>query len=109
MSKLLLPPLVQKLELLLNRLGEPFNQFATKDKYYLNVEEVPNAEANANTNLTRKRPRSSKDYEKYKYVLPSACTIDREKHYRAIQLERNCALAMMDAEPGNHFAIHYDT
>ena len=53
----------------------------TKDKYYLSVEEVPNAEANAHTNQTPKRPRSSGDYEKYKYVLPSARTIDREKYY----------------------------
>ena len=46
---------------------------------------------------------------KYKYVIPSPRTIGREKLYQAIQLDKNYALAMMDAEPEDYIAMHYDT
>ena len=48
-------------------------------------------------------------YEKYKYVLPSALVINRKKHFQAIQAERNCALALIDAEPEELCTMHYDT
>ncbi|KAK6179055.1 hypothetical protein SNE40_011501 [Patella caerulea] len=81
----------------------------TKDRYYLSVDDVPKVCSEANTPTNRKRPKSKEDYEKYKFVLPSARVINREKHLQAIQAERNCALAMMDADPEDVIAIHYDT
>ena len=83
----------------------------TKDKYYLSVDDIPKEdyESDLTSPSKRKRPKSAEDYEKYKYVLPSARVINREKHLQAIQVERNCALAMLDATSEDVITIHYDT
>ena len=81
----------------------------TKDQYYLSVDEMPIDNLNSNSRINRKRPKTKEDYEKYKLVLPSARVINREKHLQAIQVERNCALAMLDADPDDVIAVHYDT
>ena len=97
-----------------------------KSKYYLTADEVPQVSDTEGPlhdkpkrprakhslsfdNETPKHPRSSKDYEKYENVLPSARVVNREKHLQAIQEERNCALAIMDAEPEDDISVHYDT
>ena len=82
-----------------------------KEKYYLKVEDVPDCTSSERqpTHSTPKCPRSSKDYEKYERVLPSAKVLNAEKHLQAIQAERNCALAMLDSNPEDKVTIHYDT
>ena len=86
-----------------------------KSKYYLSIDDVgllqnPESENAENpTHAMHKRPHTSKDWERYKYVLPSAHVINKEKHLQAIQVERNCALAILDPEPEDGITVHYDT
>lgn len=81
-----------------------------EDQYYLTITDVPQiANSPQPLHSTLKRPRSSKDYNRYKYVLPSARVIRRAIYLQAIQAEKNCALAILDAEPEDKITIHYDT
>ena len=77
----------------------------------MSVDDIPKEdyESDLTSPSKRKRPKSAEDYEKYKYVLPSARVINREKHLQAIQVERNCALAMLDATSEDVITVHYDT
>ena len=89
-----------------------------KQKYYLSVDEIPcetSDEISCETSddlpspppSKRPRPRTKEDYKKYELVLPTAKVINSEKHFQAIQNEKNCALAMMDSE--EDICMQYDT
>ena len=78
------------------------------EKYYHSVDDVSEASTDP-TYKNPERPRSAKDYARYEHVLPSSRVINTQKHLQAIQAEKNCALAILDTEPEDKIAIHYDT
>ena len=56
-----------------------------------------------------KRPVSKADYQKYKYVLPSAQTIANYKYLQASEIECDAAVALLDKNETVKVTLHYDT
>ena len=55
------------------------------------------------------RPLSRDDYERYKFVLPSERSINRQKLSLATQCEIDAATALLDIQSGLKSTLHFDT
>ena len=58
---------------------------------------------------TNKKPRTMKDYESYRYVLPSEKSVNTHKHLKALNQEIEAADALMEKEPDSKATLHYDS
>ena len=56
-----------------------------------------------------KKPRTLKDYECYRYVLPSVKSINTYKHLKAMQQEIEAGEALMKKDNQTKATLHYDT
>ena len=52
---------------------------------------------------------TTKEWEAYEHVLPSAKTINNHKHVLAIQYEQDATAALYQIQPGMKVTLHYDT
>ena len=57
----------------------------------------------------RKKPRTLKEYESYRYVLPSTTVINAYKHLKAMSQEIDAANALMQKDVHTKVTLHYDT
>lgn len=56
-----------------------------------------------------KKPRTIKDYEQYKNVLPSIKAVNTYKHLKAMHQEIEAAEALMNKDENTKVTLHYDT
>ena len=88
-------------------------------RYYLNKDEQKQYEPNLqpimecdteeDSEPNNKRPRTAKDYEAYRYVLPSPNSVGDFKHLKALQQEIAAGKALSSLEEGTRVTMHYDT
>ena len=58
---------------------------------------------------TPKPPKTSNDYEIYKYVLPSAKIIQNYKNLQATQEEANASIKLFKKSSVEKVTLHFDT
>ena len=83
-------------------------------RYYLSLEEKRKFAPletiqEQNEEPINKKPRTSKDYEQYSDVLPSAKVVTTYKHEKAVQQEIDAAEALSSIEQGTKCTLHFDT
>ena len=75
----------------------------------LSVQEPDAQDRNSNDTPKSKKPRKSEDYEKYKNVLPSATSVNKFKHKKALRQEIIAAKALFSKKATTKVTLHFDT
>ena len=78
-------------------------------KYEPRLEPIPESDDEADSEPVNKKPKTAKDYEAYRYVLPGPKSVGDYKHLKALQQEISAAQALTSLEEGTRVTLHYDT
>lgn len=77
--------------------------------YYLSPPSNSNSTTEQSDEPINKKPRTLKDYESYRYVLPSEKSVNTHKHLKALNQEIEAADALLNKEPDSKATLHYDS